>query len=395
MNLYIKKYFTEVNWVAFVIVLFCIRYIPLETRAGPSVIKLAVSSICAFRLLTNVIVFSRGFQLYGLYFTIVLCISYLYPQTFRWSTIIYLLSFIITYIYIYDRIIIRQLFTFDFFIKVLKFILLMYTIVLVIQQCMLLIGIHSLPIINLTHFLDRGIGANSLSGEPSSTARIMTVAMLCLLRIYEYQLKHKPTITEIYKLAQYPVIGYIWSILTMGSGTGFVALGLLLLYFLQVKYVWTALFIFCIGSIVIPYIDFVPLQRAYDTFLATLTMDKDVIIGTDGSAASRITPLVNTITNLNLLNWHTWFGYGVDYVNNKGGYMARITGGYIGLIGEYGLISFIVMQIAAFKCFIRNFFSIETLLWIFLFAATFANVAYVWGAMMLMTATKYFTSQKI
>lgn len=390
MNLYLRKHFNEVYWVTFILFLFCIRYIPLETRAGPSMIKIATSAICLFLLFTKGFYITRALMLLLLYVSIVFCTSYLRPQTYRWETILYLISFVLTYIYFYDRIVVRQLFTHEFFIKILRFILLAYAIALIIQQCALLAGFQTLPIINLTQFLDKGLGSNALSGEPSSAARVITVAMFCLVRMYEHHLGHKPTVKELYHLAKYPVLGYGWSILTIGSGTGFIALGLLALYFIQPKYICISLSTLAIVFVIIPYIEFIPLQRAYNTFLATLTLDKSVVIETDDSAAARVVPLINTLTNLDLFNWQTWFGHGVDYIKNMGGHTDQMLARYIGCIGEYGLISFIVMQITVYKCFIRKFLSLETLFWIILFGATFGNIAYTWGVIMLMTAAKHF-----
>lgn len=42
------KYITQRNIAAFLLVLFCIQYIPLESRDGVSYLKLLVSMLCPF-----------------------------------------------------------------------------------------------------------------------------------------------------------------------------------------------------------------------------------------------------------------------------------------------------------------------------------------------------------
>ena len=245
-----------------------------------------------------------------------------------------------------------------------------------------------MPIINLTQFLDRGLGANSLTAEPSVLARILAVLFLCLIRMLESKLGHSVSFKEIYREAKWPAIGFLWSMLTMGSGTAMIALGILLLYFVKPKHLGFAFIIVFLLIVVIPQIEFEPLQRAVKTFSAFLTLDSEAVRQADGSAAARVVPLVNTLTSLDLTSWNTWFGNGVD-ANLSAGMFSDTT--MIGGIRDYGLLSFLVMQVLFFSCGIKKFFSIETLLWIGLFNMTLANVPYVWGAFMVLTVTKHIT----
>ena len=87
---------------------------------------------------------------------------------------------------------------------------------------------------------------------------------------------------------------------------------------------------------------------------------------------------------------NTWLGHGTDYVLMLGNMNARMRAGMVGGIQDYRLLSFIVMQIIVFSCAIRKVFSIETIVWIFLFNMSFGNIAYTWGALMLFTCVRYF-----
>ena len=92
------------SWQIFtlaLVTLFCIRYIPLETRAGVSMIKTGVSFICLFFLIIRPPFVSKALILSITYFiTVLTCVSF-HNETFRWSTMLYLLSFIIVYIFVY------------------------------------------------------------------------------------------------------------------------------------------------------------------------------------------------------------------------------------------------------------------------------------------------------
>lgn len=390
MNILIRRYFTAKYWLIFIIVLFCIRYIPLETRAGPSLVKLAVSVICGFILFTRPFFFTRAVQGLGLYAIIVFCCIYLHPDTFRWSTYLYMISFLLVYCYFYYALTILKCIDFELFIRVLKAIIVLYFVILALQQCAILIGVGQLPIINLTYSLNKGIGANAISGEPSSSARILTVLFLALIRMYELKFGNHINLKTLYREAKYPLFCFIWCMLTMQSGTAMVGLSLLVLYFLRKRALVGILCFLIAFFLIIPQINYEPLQRILKVVIATLSMNPEAVIEADGSASSRVTPLINTIVNLNLFELKTWFGYGVDYTASFGGYVDQNRVRMIGGILEYGLLSFVIMQIFIYRCVIRYFFSLETMVWIFLFGMAFGNVAYTWGAMMILTTVRYF-----
>ena len=374
----------------FLIVVFCVRYIPIDTRAGVSYFKFVVALFCPFVFIAFSPKISKAFLLIVVYALFVLFASMMHPQTLRWSTIVYNLSYWLMFLTFYNLIYERQVFDADFFIRFLKGFIIAYFVLLLIQQVAIVAGVKYLPVINLTQFLDRGIGANSFSGEPSASARVLVVLFLALVRMFELKYERGLFFRDIYREAKWPTIGFLWCMLTMGSGTAFVALGILSLYFVRRQYAFVMIPLLIIFYSIIPYVDFVPLQRAYNAFNAFLTLDVDVIMRTDGSAAARLMPLVNTITSLDLTDWETWFGHGVDHALSDGLFSSKVM---IGGIGDYGLLSFIVMQILVYTCAIRHFFSLETLFWVFIFNMTLGNVPFQWGCLMIFTAVRYFQEQ--
>lgn len=382
----LNKYCTLRNFAAFLIVVFCIRYIPIDSRAGISYFKIGVSMLCPFIFLSCTPKINKTFFIISAYLFFVFSAAIFHPETLRWTTLVFLLSYFFMYQTFYNLIYERHVFTVESFILFLKGFIFAYFIFLIIQQIALVVGITYLPIINLTQFLNRGIGANSLSGEPSVSARILAVLFLALIRMIELKYGRSLSCQEIYKEAKWATIGFLWCMLTMGSGTAFIALGVLALYFIRRQYVFIIIPLLILFYLLIPYIEFEPLQRAYKVFNSFFSMDIQLIQQTDGSASTRVIPLVNTLTSLDLTKWETWFGHGIDYSVKAGRYSNEVL---IGGIGDYGLLSFIIMQFFVFSCGITKFFSIETLIWFVLFSLTIGNVPYSWGVLLIFTTTKY------
>lgn len=377
------------NIAAFILVLFCIQYIPIESRDGVSYLKLAVSAFCPFIWLLCSPKLSKAFVLFGIYYLLVLFAAVFHPFSLRWSTVLFLASFILVYVTFYNLVVVERAFSKEFFIRLLKGLIIAYFITLLIQQACLLAGIRYFPLINLVQYLDRGIGANSLSYEPSTVAVILSFIFLSLLRMYELDYGRRLTIGEMFKEAKWPTIGFLWVMTTMGSGTAFIGLGILILYFIRLSpaYIVSTILILALAIVVINFVDFKPLNRAVDSFAAFLTLDNDIIYETDTSAAARIIGIVNMLTKLDLSSLEGWFGHGVDYGLSEREYGDKYM---VGNIADYGFLSFIIMQVIVYSCMIKRFFSLETLMWCGLGLLTLGNVPVSWGAMMIFTVVRHF-----
>lgn len=381
----ILKYFATL-----VLIIFCIQYIPLESRAGVSPIKLAVSVFCPFFIVIYSPKLGKAASLFLLYYTLVIFAAVTHPDTLRWSTVLYLATFIVTYLAFYNLVVFEKVFSPDYFIKLLEVLIAAYTIILLIQQFFILIGIVQFPFINLVQVFNKGIRANSLSYEPSTAAMILSFAYLSLLRILEIKYGKKLKIKELFIQEKWTSISFFWSMLTMGSGTAFVGLAIITLYFIKFdgRNGLYATAILVVAIIAFTQIDYEPLNRARDSFVAFLSLDRKISIETDASAAYRTIWWTNTFTELDLTTWQGWFGHGVDYGDVGDEFFNdRIM---VGNIADYGFLSFILLQIMVYSCMIRKFFSLETLMWLILILATLNNEPFRWGCMMLFTVVRYF-----
>lgn len=377
-----NKYLNDRNIAGIYLILMSIQYIPIEGW-GVSYVKFAAMCLSPFIWLYSCPVISKALIFGMLFFSLLLLSSLFNIESFRLSTIGYQFTFLCTYITFYTLIVYKKVFSLDDFIRLLKGLIYAYAIVLIIQQILILLGLKHFPLVNYIYFLGRGIGANSLALEPSHAARICGVAYFSLIRLLEVRHGRSLFLNDIKTDLKWVTISFLWCMITMGSGTAFVILGIISLYFLKKQYALTIVPLLVCFYFVIPFIENESLQRAYNVVQAFLTGDQSTITRVDNSASGRINPLLNTIDYLDLSDLRVWIGYGIDTKNT-------VEKPFIGCIQDYGLIAFIAMQILVYSCTIKRLISIESLLWIFIFGMAFQNFAYTWAVLMMWTGVKFF-----
>ncbi|MBO7239639.1 MAG: hypothetical protein J6V23_04070 [Bacteroidaceae bacterium] len=369
------------------IIFYGIYYMPIDSFGMNAPIKMALMVSSIFVLLFYTFKTSKALILGIMYLIFQYTVASFHPESFRWSTYIYSILLVLTYISFYNLVYIEKVFTIDHFIKICKWFMMAYFIVCIIQQALIAVGVTYLPLVNLMGYLDRGIGCQSLSMEPSHFGRFMLVFYYAYVKCQEYKRDEGPfTLRELFSGEhKWITIRFLWMMLTMGSGTAFVCLILFSLYFVR-KYNWY----YIIPALAVCYIliqnsGIEALDRATNTIEATATLDKKTVQETDRSAATRISPIINSI-NADFSKSETWLGYGIDYGKNRNDF-ARQTGT---LFDDYGLIFYIFSVIFAFTC-AYNFWSLGC---IFMFAGVGGgagnNIQYLWALMMVMTCVKYF-----
>ena len=248
-----------------------------------------------------------------LLYIIAISFSSLYNyESFRLSSYGYKISFIFLFIMAYDLIYIKKALKFIEFENFVKKIIFVFVIVLFLQQIAIIIGIRRLEIINFYYYLDRGIGANSLTLEPSHTARVLTVLALVYLRILGLKFKKKLNIKEVYLNDKKIFFGILWSMISMGSATAIIGLAILALYFISRRNLIKVVFIFAILYTIITNIKYEPLERALASIESVTTFDNEKIKEADGSAALRILPVLNTFSKIDLSSVNVLFGFGID-----------------------------------------------------------------------------------
>ena len=369
------------------IIFYGIYYIPIDSLATDAPIKMALMFSSILVLIFCTFKMSKAAIIGAIYLIFQYVVASFHPDTFRWSTYIYSILLVLTFICFYNLVYIERVFTIDHFIKICKWIITLYFIFCVIQQVLIIMGITYMPIVNLMLSLDRGLGCQSLSVEPSHFGRFMLVFYYAYIKCQEYKRDEGPfTLRELFSGEhKWVTIRFLWMMLTMGSGTAFVCIILFALYFVRWHNWYYVIPILIVGYILIQASGIEQLDRATSTINAITTLDKEEINDADGSAAARISPIINSI-NADFSKKETWLGYGIDYSRNKSGFTKQTQT----LFDDYGFIFYIVSLIFAFTCAYR-FSSLATL---FMFAGVGggfgSNIQYAWELAMVMTCVRYF-----
>lgn len=369
------------------IAILCVQLVPFEGD-GVSVIKVAIMSVTPIVIINRVPYVTKAL-LWGMVYWFACFFVAAFHESMRFSTLGYLGLFLSTFIAYYG-LLYKGVFTLSYFKRFLGILIKVFAIVLVLQQICMLVGIHNMPIINLANQHTLAIDKlPSLCIEPSHTARILAVAMLCYLRCVELKADGiRPTIKQIFQREnRWVTISFLYCMLTMGSGTAFIALGLLSLYFIQRKtviYIVPAIgLLLYLGST----LELKQLERAKITAEATLTGDNEEIAEADGSAAMRVIPLLNTLT-MDFFDKDNWIGKDTSQLKTNQWSKKKIF-----VVEQYGIIGLIPSLILLCTCIIRRFLSIEMLLFIILFGLSLINGAYIWGAMSMFATVSFFQEQ--
>lgn len=357
--------------------------IPIEGESGISTLKVVIMSLSSIMLVRFFWV-SKAFFWGGLYWIWCLLMASLYPERFRWSSILYMLLFILSYISYYNALY-KGIFTRENAIKLIRGLLIAYFVTLIIQQGFALVfGMRIFWPLNLTGAEGK---PNMLALEVSHAARYLTVFFVCLARLYELEEHKILTLRDFFHKDKYSLLMFLYAMITMGSGTAFVGLPIALSYFIPRRNVLLMLGSVAIVLFFVNSIEFEPMERAKAVLEASMSGDIDVIGEADGSALYRVAPMYNTIFGLDLTTASGWFGSGMDTATEAG---ITESEHMIGGIADYGFLSYLIALVLLYSTSIKRVFSIETAIFIILLSANISNGAYIWLSFMLFATTRYF-----
>lgn len=321
-----------------------------------------------------------------------------HPETMRWSTVIYSCMFIISFI-TYKHLLYKDIFRIENFEKLIRYLIYAYTLVLIIQQICVLLG---LPIFNLSNYSPaEPWKLNSLTSEPSHTARIVGLLMYCYIVIKEIMLNRKYNLKNDLKVDKWIWFSFFWTMITMGSGTAFLFIFLVLSVFLSFRNLIILLLVFIILIGAITFFEITAFDRTWKVFLATLTLDTNKIIAADPSASVRIVPFIIISQLVDFTTFNDWFGYGVDYVKSIFSTYVRIGGLPEGFTGggmfqvwlDYGLLSFLLFVYFTFSATYLKDSIVSVFFWFLLVFMYGVNSQIVWVTIVLLFTLNYFKQQ--
>ena len=368
------------------LVMMCVQFVAIEGY-GVSNVKVALMALAPLLLIFKVPYMTKATLWCSLYMVVVLFCAYQQDYV-RFSTLGYLGMFLITYIVYYNLLYKKNAFSLLYFIRLLRFLILAFFICLLLQQVCILFGIRNLPIINLSNQYFLAIDKLPVWNlEPSHVARVLGVLYYAYLKCCEIVEEEKLSLKRVFDLPhRWITISFLYTMTTMGSGTAFIVLMILAVYFLKVKTLWYVVPIFIGFYFVLPLMNIRQLDRAVNTINATMTGDVEMVIEADGSAASRVVPFLNTL-NMDLSKSETWYGKGtIRREDMFHGMSYKIK---MGNIDQYGLLSYIVSLILVFSCCMK-FLSIPTVMFFVGVGGGVTNFAYCWGILMIFTVVRYF-----
>ena len=371
------------------LVLFNVLFLPIEL-SGFSPVKIAFMGICPLIFIAKKPIITKALILAALYWMVCYLLSLLKGEM-RFSTLGFLGMYLILYINFYSFVV-KGTFTLDYFTKILQYLIIAYGVVLIGQQLCVLVGLRNMPLFNLQNQFYLSITKlPALTLEPSHSARILTFAMLGYLRCLEIKTGKKLTIQEWFDKEHRTVTYlFLWSMLMMGSGTAFIGVGILGLYFITKK---TAIYIIpaLVGLFIIGQsLELKQMDRVVTLAASATTGDAKEMQQADGSGASRLIPLVNAFTKTDLTELETWIGK-TSMEKDKYWWMRTETKIY----DQYGLLAFLISLIFVYACVINHFFSLETLLFLGLLGLSITNIYYLWGCFMIMTGVRYFQNNYV
>lgn len=373
------------------IVIALTTFFCFEGGATNSIIKLGVMGLAPIIFLLRGAVISKA-VIFGIGYWLWCYFSSLFIGEQRFSTLGFTGMYIITFIVFYNYLR-NDVFTFSYFKQLLRIIIMAFGVVLICQQICMLVGLRIMPIVNLNNQAFLSVTKLPiLTLEPSHSARIMAALALCYWRMYQMEYGEKLKLKNLFKgEMKLPMILFFWSMLTMGSGTAFIALGILSLYFITKEtYLYVMPFMLAM-YLISGTMELTQFERARRLADASLTGDTEMIQEADGSGASRIIPVINTITKTDLSNTDTWVGKGTGKIDSL--WWTKMDR-KIGVIDQYGIIGFIISMLLVYCCMIRRFISIETLFFIGLLGMSIGNIYYAWGCLTLFAGVRYFQEQK-
>lgn len=326
----------------------------------------------------------------SIYFIALVVCSQLSSSIVVWDRIFYRAMYLIMFICVYQIVNTGEVHIEDFR-KLLICILCSYGVIFIVQNICFMAGIHKLLLINLSGAATMAgeLKANVLAIEPSHAARILSFVYWGVIVLTEIIEGRELSFKEHFKENPCTTIFFWIMMFFMGSATAMLGAALVGIHFLK-KHI--ALYLTGIIALIILLnvdINIETIDRLKNVINAFLSDDTVATLkATESSGGSRIAPMINTLTNLNLFSWETWIGQGTDNIRTNA---AMFTTQRIGDINDFGLISYICSLIFVYKCCIRKFFCVETLLFAILLGFAIGSIYTCWCGMMVCMAIKYYS----
>lgn len=279
------------------------------------------------------------------------------------------------------------------FSRLLRFLIIAYFIVLIIQQCCVL---FNLPIFNaVIYSVKEKWKLNSLAPEPSHTSRYVGLLMYSYL-IMQDRINGKPqSLKESLKKDTKLWICFLWIMLTTVSGTAILVVFLILTKYLTKKNSIAIFSILAIVMIIGVSSDITSLRRS-TTFIDTvLTGNADNMIAADHSASIRVVPMLLCLSRIDVFSISGWIGQGIDSTAQwMSAFFPGVSddwsgGGMAKYVLEYGLITALIFILFSFRACYDKHHKIPSIgFWIICIGLEGINMQMAWLCILLLYIIK-------
>lgn len=313
-------------------------------------------------------------------------------DSLRLSTILYSYMFIVTAIIYFYYLEVHGIRAYEYS-KILKVIILSYALVLILQQLCVILG---LPIINVSLYDSASPWKlNSLSAEPSHSARIITLVMYSYIVVKDSIDNCRHNIMSSIHGDKLLWGAYLWLVFTMGSGTAILFFLLLMFRFITLRSITILITSLLVAFYFLYKEDVSIVVRVVDTIAATFTFNPEIIMQVDHSASIRIVPSIILLNKIELFTIIGMFGNGVDFVSTfLSSEMIGVpdgfsSGGSLLIWMEYGFISFFLFYLYAFKRTVDLKEPVTLLFYFFVILLYGVNNQIVWLTIILLGTNKF------
>ena len=385
------------SWLVVIIISLAVAPAFALGEGNRNLLLIGVMAISPLIVLKFHKLYKEDIWLYLFMLSIVVIPPLVHPESLRWSTIFYSLMFAMTFI-AYKQLLHRNKFTPKQYLQLLKYLIYAYFIVLLIQQFCVLTG---LPIFNISNYTpSEPWKLNSLAAEPSHSGRIVALLMYCYIVMKEVITNKKYNFSSNIREDKWIWIAFLWTMLTMGSATAILFIGIVLMKFMRFKNILSLLILFLMILFIIDYVGIHAFERTIKFVSAVATLDINKIIETDQSAAQRVVPLILIPKLIDMHSINGWFGYGIDYVSTflykyiPGIPEGSAGGGLFQVWMEYGFITFVLFALFSFFTVNDKSNYLNIVFWFLLVVMNGVNSQISWLTIALLYSIKYFNSKR-
>lgn len=361
---------------------------------GMNFILIGVMAVVPFALIFPYPMIKKNENYFFLLYGLMLFAGLRHYETFRLSTVLYSLMYILTFLY-YFRLLNKNIVTVDLYLKIITFLIWAFFVVMVVQQlCMVL----NIPIFNYRVGEDSTTKFNSLASEPSYFGKIITLLMLSYISVKEIYLKRTYDFFQDIRLDKKVWFIFFYQMLFCGSSFAIVLLLIILLKYVKFKVgnVFIAIFLSSAVFIFIMSNKLVAVERVSKIVTEVVTFNEDRIFDADQSGAFRIVPTILYIKKFDIFDVDLWLGKGVDYTGNLMPTLMQAlddvsfnVGLFPSYLWDYGLICTFMLIFIIFKFSINKKSPIEFVLWFVIILDAPFNTQLFWITFILMTTNKF------